>query len=100
MNAKPTSLEFLQAVYLNEKLPLSVRMRAAIESLSYEHPKLMAVAHFNGNFADELDKKIDERRMKLIEHVPVPVPEPVLTEAEQHAPEELKGNFSKLRRRI
>jgi len=30
---QPTSLVFLQAVYLNEDLPLSVRTRAAIVSL-------------------------------------------------------------------
>jgi hypothetical protein len=43
MSDKPTSLDFLEAVYLNEQLPLSVRMRAAIELLPYQQPKLSAV---------------------------------------------------------
>ena len=37
---EPTPLDFLKAVYLNEGLPLTVRMRAAIEGAPYMHPKL------------------------------------------------------------
>jgi len=50
MSNKHTSLDFLQAVYLNETLPLPVRSRAAIEAAPYEHPKLTAVAvgHLTG----------------------------------------------------
>jgi hypothetical protein len=58
---KPTSLEFLQAVYLNEQLPLSVRLRAAIEAAPHEHPKQMAVAvgyWNNDSFAVQLDRAI------------------------------------------
>ena len=59
--SKPTSLEFLQAVYLNEELPLSVRLRAAIEAAPYEHPKLTAVGigYMQGNgFGERLDRAI------------------------------------------
>jgi hypothetical protein len=41
---RPTPLDFLQAVYCNEGLPLSTRMKAAIEAAPYVHPKLSATA--------------------------------------------------------
>jgi hypothetical protein len=47
MSEKPSPLDFLKAVYLNEELPLSVRMRAAAEAAPYVHPKLGAIATTN-----------------------------------------------------
>jgi hypothetical protein len=38
MSDRPSPLEFLEAVYLNEQLPLTVRMRAAIEAAPYRRP--------------------------------------------------------------
>jgi hypothetical protein len=32
MSNEPTPLDFLEAIYLNEGLPLSTRLRAAIEA--------------------------------------------------------------------
>jgi hypothetical protein len=84
------ALELLQKVYRGEYKATPQQMRAAIESLPYETPKLMAVAHFSGNFAEQLDKAIELRTMKLIEAKPI----------EQHDASELKGNMPKLRRRI
>ena len=79
MSLKPTSLEFLQAVYLNEQLPLSVRLRAAIEAASYEHPRMSAVAvgyMTNDTFAECLDRAIEaSNRAKLIEARAVQVEE-------------------------
>jgi len=42
--AKLNSLDFLRAVYLNNELPLSVRMRAARDCLPFEVPKLAVLA--------------------------------------------------------
>jgi hypothetical protein len=56
-------LDFLKAVYMNAELPLSVRMRAAIELLPFTHPKLAVTAMVNEqDFATLLD-----RRLKRVE---------------------------------
>jgi hypothetical protein len=74
MTDRPTSLDFLQAVYLNETLPLNTRMRAAIEAAPYEHPKLTAIAvgHLTAqDFATRLDRALERSdRAKLIELAP------------------------------
>ena len=52
-------LAFLKAVYMNADLPLSVRMRAAIEVLPFTHPKLAVTAQVTENdFATLLDRRI------------------------------------------
>jgi len=70
------ALEFLQAVYRNEGIPLGVRMRAAIEALPFETPKLSATAIIPGgqDFAAKLNKAIARSRQKLIEHSPPTAP--------------------------
>jgi len=64
-------LQFLQAVYLNESLPLNLRLRAAIEAAPYEHPRMSAVAVgylTNNTFAERLDRAIEaSNRAKVIE---------------------------------
>jgi hypothetical protein len=58
-NERPTPLDFLQAVYLNEGLPLSTRMKAAIEAAPYVHPKLSATAVMSSeDFGDRLERAI------------------------------------------
>jgi hypothetical protein len=44
IEAPQGALAFLKAVYQNKAMPLSVRMRAAIEALPFETPKLSATA--------------------------------------------------------
>jgi hypothetical protein len=69
-----TPLEFLQAVYMNAELPLSVRMRAAIEAAPFVHPRLAVTAVMQGDdFAARLDQAIKRSEVaKLIEGKPEP----------------------------
>ena len=68
-------LSFLKAVYMNVELPLSVRMRAAIELLPFTHPKLAVTAVVSEqDFATVLDrrlKRIEEMKTNAIEATPV-----------------------------
>jgi hypothetical protein len=68
-------LSFLKAVYMNAELPLSVRMRAAIELLPFTHPKLAVTAVVSEqDFATVLDrrlKRIEEMKAKAIEATPL-----------------------------
>jgi hypothetical protein len=70
MNGTP--LDFLTAVYTNADLPLSVRLRAAIEAAPYVHPKLSATAIIPGGegFARRLQEAVERSRAKVIEHKP------------------------------
>src|SRR5215467_5552126 len=71
-----TPLEFLHAVYCNEGLPISVRMRAAIEAAPFIHPKLSVTAQVNGDdFAAALERAVNRSAQvltqpKAIEHQP------------------------------
>ena len=59
----PSPLEFLQAVYSNEGLPLSARLKAAVEAAQYVHPKLAVTATVSaGDFADQLEKAVERSR--------------------------------------
>jgi len=62
-------LSFLKAVYMNVELPLSVRMRAAIELLPFTHPKLAVTAVVSEqDFAAVLDRRLKRiEEMKLLE---------------------------------
>ncbi len=71
------------------------QLRAAVEALAFESPKLSAVAHFEGNFAEQLDKAIEARSLKVIEAKPEKMPtiEPLASEV-------MKKPFSRLRRKV
>jgi hypothetical protein len=51
--ADASSLDFLQAVYRSSQQPMQRRMRAAIEALPFERPKLAVIATVH-RFADQM----------------------------------------------
>jgi hypothetical protein len=55
---RPTPLDFLEAVMLNEDLPLSVRMRAAIEAAPYRHSKKPNRFEIAEDFGTRLERAI------------------------------------------
>jgi len=69
------ALEFLQAVYMNDELPLITRVRVAVACLPYEVPKLAVTAVVSEqDFATVLDrrlKRIEEMKAKAIEATPI-----------------------------
>jgi hypothetical protein len=66
------ALVFLQSIYRNQQVPLPVRMRAAIECLPFETPKLAVTATLTAeDFAARLDSAIARSsNARLIEHRP------------------------------
>ena len=86
------ALEYLQSIYRDPMEATSARMRAAIESLPYENPKVSAVAisHMSGNdFASALERAI------LRSKSPLPLPAPNTIE---HDPAEMKRPNARFRR--
>jgi hypothetical protein len=72
------ALELLQMVYRGEFKASPQQLRAAIESLPYENPKLTAVAvgHLTGeDFYNRLERAINRTNVKLIEGRAVQVDE-------------------------
>jgi hypothetical protein len=69
------SLDLLKAVYRNNQLPLTTRMRAAIAALPFEVPKLAVTAVVSEqDFATVLDrrlKRIEQMKANAIEATPV-----------------------------
>ena len=73
--ADASSLDFLRAVWRSPTQPMARRVRAAIEALPFEHPKLAVTALMNGDaFAAALERAIKrsgkeiERSEPLFEH--------------------------------
>jgi hypothetical protein len=69
-----SALEYLQSIYRNPTEDQRIRLRAAIEALPFESPKLSSVAmgHFSGqDFAAMLDRAVTRSAagapLKLIE---------------------------------
>ena len=90
--AGETGLALLQSIHRNPNQPLNARMRAAIEALPYENPKLSAVAHghFEGkDFATQLERAIERSKQ------PVPLLD---SPTEQLLASELKKPMQRYRR--
>jgi hypothetical protein len=87
--------ELLQMVYRGEISITPQQMQAAKESIAYEKPKLTAVAHFEGSFAEALEQAIERRGNR-------PPPSLLLEgKAVETLPaEELKRPFPRMRRRV
>jgi hypothetical protein len=72
-----SSLDLLQAIYRSPDQPLSVRMKAAIAALPYEHPKLAVTALLDGteDLGARLHRAIQRSAkviaLRAIEHEPV-----------------------------
>jgi hypothetical protein len=58
------ALGYLQSIYRNEMEATPTRMRAAIECLPFENPKLGATAHVmvDGSFAERLERALERSR--------------------------------------
>jgi len=92
---RTVALEYLQDIYNDPRQSTSARMRAAIECLAYENPKVSAVqiSHLTGNdFASALDRAIARSQ------APLPLPGPGKTI--EHDAQELRGPFTRLERRF
>jgi hypothetical protein len=61
-----SSLDFLREVYRDPLQPLSVRMRAAIAALSFEHPKLSVSANIHSGFASRLERLMEARGIRTV----------------------------------
>jgi hypothetical protein len=77
-------LTFLKGIYMNDELPLSVRMRAAVEVLPFTHPKLAVTAQVNeGDLAELPDRRLKRMEEKLLEHRPPVETKPAMPIAER-----------------
>jgi hypothetical protein len=76
VEAKATPLEFLQAVYCNPDLPLSARLKAAVEAAQYIHPRLSVSGVIE---SQNLGALLDARLKRLAEMKLLP---PKVIEAE------------------
>jgi len=111
LSTNATSLEFLQAIYRDNRQPLQRRMRAAIAALPFERPKFAVVATTTAeDMADRLRLAIEatgkvingratlvETRPAQVAHTPI---EPPPVEAPDHSmviPPVSRNGFSKRR---
>jgi hypothetical protein len=89
------ALEFLQAVYCNDQLPLVTRMRAAIAALPFESPKLAVTAVVSEtDFAAVLDRRL--KRMNEMQATPVIEAQPVPVDVKPPLPSITDRRFRRI----
>jgi hypothetical protein len=72
-NTGVTPLEFLEAVYTNEGVPLLTRLKAAVEAAPYCHPKLaMQINASYANLGDRMEALMADRGV-ISSRAPAPV---------------------------
>ena len=79
------SLEYLQRIYRDPTQPTPVRMRAAIEALAFENPRMSAVGIgylTNDTFAERLERAIKDSDRAKLQQTPNP---PRLARTRAHA---------------
>ena len=92
---KPTPLEFLEAVYLEEEFPITIRLKAASEAAKYRHAQLRAIAISQmdqNSFAAALERAIERSKQPPSKAALLPPPE--------HPASEVKGPFVMRRRNL
>ena len=86
--------ELAESVVRGKRTLTPPQMRLLIELLPYYKPKLTAIAHYQGSFAEALEQAIEKRANR---------PPPSLSiegkAVEVQSAEELKGPFPRMRRR-
>jgi hypothetical protein len=98
LSPNATSLELLQAVYRNPSIDLHVRMRAAMASLPFEHPKLAVTAVVNEqNFAEVLERRL--KRIAELEATPLNASKPEI-EVKPPSPTSRYRVYSRFNRRF
>jgi len=93
------ALEYLQDIYNDPRQSTSARMRAAIECLPFENPKVSAVAvtHMTGNsFAEALERAIARSQSPDVINRPPALAGPTI----EHDASELRGPMARLDRRF
>jgi hypothetical protein len=60
------ALGYLQAIYQGRAEPDAPRMRAAAMALPFERPKLAVIAQIGPGFAERMEAKLRERRLRVI----------------------------------
>jgi len=93
MADKPNSLEFFEAVYLDESLPLGYRLKAAAEHAKHTRPQMRAIAISQmESFAAALERCLARSSTPYVPKPALPPPE--------HPASEVKGNFPRRRRNL
>jgi hypothetical protein len=98
-----TAKQALEMVYRGEIVLSPQQMRAAIECLQFEEPKVSAIAygHFNGqSMAEALDRAIARSNSPHVMNKPPALAGPTTPTIIEHDAQELRGPFSRLERRF